>query len=32
MNMKRVLTLLMALAMTASLAACGGTGDSGDTA
>ena len=33
MNMKRLLTLLMALAMTASLAACGGsTGDSGETA
>mgnify|MGYP002797819180 CR=1 FL=1 len=32
MNMKRLLTLLMALAMTASLAACGGsTGDSGGT-
>ena len=30
--MKRLLTLLMALAMTASLAACGGTGSSGDTA
>ena len=31
--MKRLLTLLMALAMTASLAACGGsTGDSGETA
>ena len=33
MNMKRLLTLLMALAITASLAACGGsTGDSGETA
>ena len=31
MNMKRLLTLLMALAMTASLAACGGTDNSGST-
>lgn len=29
--MKRLLTLLMALAMTASLAACGGSGDTADT-
>ena len=29
--MKRLLTLLMALAMTASLAACGGSGDTDDT-
>ena len=30
MNMKRLLTLLMALAMTASLAACGGSTDTED--
>ena len=29
--MKRLLSLLMALAMTASLAACGGSGDTDDT-